>query len=845
LESGEILRDLRATIPVAPEANDPAFVVVAQRYRLVDMLGHGGYGQVWEADDLLAGGTVALKLFSAEVGTMGARICREVASLRLLRVPGVVRLLDEGLEDGRLFLVMERVRGKPFPGVPIPAPWEVVEPAATALLATLDRVHRLGIVHRDLKPANILVDEQRRPTILDFGLARGSAGTDADDRITETGTILGTPAYAAPEQIRGGRLTARTDLYAVGVLLYESLSGRLSHPGSDAMQVLGARLRQPATPLLQVAPQVPAAVAEVIDAMLATDAAKRPASAAEVLERLRGHGPAPDAAAGARPGPAVRARVLAAGAGATLGEEALRDLFAGRDRLFHVPEDAARLLAERTGGRAELVLEDLGAWIAAGLARDGERVAIERDALEKLRAGVVVVPLRSALPLHAPEPERSCQQHRRAALAAEPGTPERLYHLLAAGDDLSLLPVITEEARHLGLRLAVEGRLSLATAAVVEGLRAARRLGQPSEEEVAPLLSLLARIAMEDARLPALDRALYEICRTEPRTDAGEHLEALVRAALAVGQRTPRALAAATALPPFADAELEVWRQELRIAAARRRPLAEQEALLEELRAWAEGSVDAAVRGAFAGWLGRLRYRQGRFAEAAELHGRAAEGHAWATSRVMALLRSASARMEAGELALAASVAEGARDTARRHRLPYQEAHAEWILRSVAYRSGAALAPDVELADAAGQLRTGDMEAIVCLNEAAIAMRAGDLALGRELARRAGRAWSALGEVSGGALLAGALAIACGAEEPENGAGAESSALLADRALACERPGIVLQVLGLLATAGRAPRVEEDRLAALVAELPPDQRHVRREVLSVDEALSRIRGQSG
>jgi hypothetical protein len=826
----EVLRELSRAPEIWPD--EPGYVV-ADRYRLVAVLGSGGHGRVWEAEDLLTRARVAVKILGADLGAMGARIRREVASLRLLCLPGVVQLLDEGTEGDRAFLVMERVLGAWFPGAPTPAPWERIAPVALGLLETLGRVHALGIVHRDLKPANILVSAEQRPTILDFGLARPES--PLDQSLTDTGAILGTPRYLAPEQIRG-EATSRTDLYAVGLLLYEALSGHVPHAADDTMQLLQARFSEAAPPLAEVAPAVPPFVAAVVDDLLANNPRDRPGSAGEALDRLRSSPRGAVPASGAWEDASLRAHLTALTQGAPLDEASLRSLFAGRDRLFHIPEDAARLLHRRTRGEPALVARDLSSWIGAGIARrDGARIAVDREVVDRLEAGLLVVPLGPPPAAPAP-PEASPDASRRLALAAPCGTPERLYHLLAgAAEDDDLCSEVAAEAAHLGHALAAAGRLGLAEAAVREGLRSTSGTGA-----ALPLLTLAVEIALEDGTPRALDAALSELYRRRPHPGSVEPLVQLVRAALALGHRTDRAFELATALPPFAAPALERRRRALQITAARVLPFAQQEALMEEARAWAEATDDPVARGARAGWLGRMRYRQGRFAEAADLHAEAAASEPWVTGQVSALLRSASARMEAFALDEAAETAHLAEDRARRHRLPSHEALAEWTVRSIDYRRGRAVTPDLELIEAAAQLRVGDTEAMLCLNEAAIAFRAGDLAVAADLARRAERAWAVLGEVSGGALLAASLAFACGSALPEEAVGA-----LVERALACGVPGLGIQALGLVARGGRMPALAPERIAALAGLVPPASWDQRLDVLSIREALEAVtRGSS-
>jgi hypothetical protein len=1008
--------DLVDAVVSAITPDQPGYVV-AHRYRLLEVIGRGAHGRVWAAEDQLTGGHVALKMLSPDFGAMSARIRREVASMRLLRLSGVVQLLDEGTDGDRPFLVMERVHGTPFPGCAVPASWEQLAGPAVALLETLSRMHAVGIVHRDLKPANVLVDAAGRPIILDFGLAR--VDTSLDEGITDHGSILGTPAYLSPEQIESHPVTARSDLYSVGVMLFEVLSGRFPHPLENVMRMLRARLSDPPTPLRDVAPAVPVAIAAVIDALLARDPAGRPRSAGEVLDRLRGQkavarpalrrlgGDAPvralvdaalagrsldvygprgsgrtrcldDVAAelgqagravvrvgpgarggdaeafaeglraalaagevvladdadrlepalaaaltrlrgagsvlraltGAPPpaGPAVTGAPPPAGPAVTLGplaEAELRPLFVGASRLFHLPEDAARVLHRRTDGMPARVADDVTGWIQAGIARwDGDRVSVDRDAIERLEAGLIITPLgplpqpsaplpaelddllgwiviahphadtaslalargvtwlqmaadlealqgRGAVrvladgrvePLCAPgdidswTPERRREVHRRIAFAAPPGTPRRLYHLITGtDDDVELGTEITAEARHLGRRLAMEGRLALASAAVSEGLRAERKLGMSGAVESLPLLSLAVEIALEDGTARMLDRALYELYRVRPRSNSIERLAQLVKAALAVLQRTPLAMAQATDLGPFLDPYLERHRQELRVVASRQLSPGEQEALLEEMRIWAEGSTESSARAAYGAWLARLRYRQGRFVEAAELNTLAAAGERSTTARLAALLSCATSRMEAFQLDEATHVAHEALTTARHHRLLFAEARAERILRSIAYRAGTATEPDLELVEAARNLGVGDWEAMLSLNEAAIAFRNGAELVARDLARRAEHAWTAMGEVSGGALLAASLALACGADSST-----EEVERLVERALSCPVASVGLQTLGLVARSGRGPALDQDRLAGVIAILPQGRWNERREVLSLREALDAL-----
>ena len=258
---------------------------VASRYRLLALLGRGGHGEVWAAEDLLLGGEVALKLLHDRPGEP-PHVRREIATLRSLRLPGVVRLLDEGMDGERPFLVMERIYGAAFPGrgLPRPCPFSAIRERTIEIADVLARIHAAGVVHRDLKPENILVDDAGRAFLVDFGLShRAPLGFDAAE-----GALLGTPLHAAPEQIRGEPVGPFTDLYALGVILYEALSGRLPHEARDFQELVELRLHERPAPLAAVAPGVPPDIAAVVDALLAIEPEDRPRSAEDLSRALRG-----------------------------------------------------------------------------------------------------------------------------------------------------------------------------------------------------------------------------------------------------------------------------------------------------------------------------------------------------------------------------------------------------------------------------------------------------------------------------------------------------------------------------------------------------------------------------
>ena len=213
-------------------------VVLAGRYRLGSQLGAGGFGNVWQAEDLLHGEQVAIKMFQSE-SFDPARVRREIAALRLLRLPGVVRLLDEGVHDGSAFFVMELVDGTPFPGDGTPRTWGGIAPIVRDLLEVLASVHAHGIVHRDLKPSNVLVTPTGQVMVVDFGVAVGMA---LGSKMTKEGCLVGTPAYLAPEQLWGAAVGTWTDLYSVGLMIYEALSGIALHDDKNFSRLMYKRL---------------------------------------------------------------------------------------------------------------------------------------------------------------------------------------------------------------------------------------------------------------------------------------------------------------------------------------------------------------------------------------------------------------------------------------------------------------------------------------------------------------------------------------------------------------------------------------------------------------------------
>jgi urea transport system substrate-binding protein len=258
-------------------------------FRIIREIGRGGMGIVYEAEDTALHRRVALKTLRPELldTPYRQRFEREARAAAALRHDNIVTIHQVGQDGGTPFLVMEYLEGESLDARLTRQSW--LPPSEAVRIARdiaegLAAAQAKGLIHRDIKPGNVWLDAHTgRAKLLDFGLARATSG----DTLTNPGTVAGTPGYMAPEQIYSGPLDGRTDLYALGCLLYRMLWGLLPYEKPDTMALLEAVVCQDAPNVDAVAAQFPAPLGELLRRLLARDPDDRPSSAAEVAEQLR------------------------------------------------------------------------------------------------------------------------------------------------------------------------------------------------------------------------------------------------------------------------------------------------------------------------------------------------------------------------------------------------------------------------------------------------------------------------------------------------------------------------------------------------------------------------------
>jgi serine/threonine protein kinase len=256
-------------------------------YEIVGTLGQGGLGQVYEARHSISQRSEALKVLlpgDLAASEMGERFRREIQLLGALTHPHIAGLHNAFYHEGQLVMVMELVSGETLRAksmrtrIPVPQVLQYTR----QILSALDYAHQRGVVHRDIKPTNIMLTGDDQVKLVDFGIAISDRSAD----LTQPGFMVGSINYMSPEQIAGDKATVRSDIYAVGVTLYEILTGRLPVTGTSSFEILRAHMTARPVPPFEIDPRLPRSLSEVILKALEKAPADRFASAQEFLAAL-------------------------------------------------------------------------------------------------------------------------------------------------------------------------------------------------------------------------------------------------------------------------------------------------------------------------------------------------------------------------------------------------------------------------------------------------------------------------------------------------------------------------------------------------------------------------------
>jgi len=255
------------------------------KYKILDKIGRGGMGTVYRAIDETLHRDVAIKVLNAELNDpeVAKRFRAEAITVARLSHPGIATIYELFEHEGEWLMVMEFVRGETLESmVSRMGPLSAQRAAELCMqtLAALAHAHSMGVVHRDLKPANVMITENGAVKVMDFGIARVSGS----EHLTNAGFMMGTPAYMAPEQVRGGEVDARADLYAMGVVFYRLTTSKLPFKGDTAFSMVQSQVNDPPTPALTFRHDLPAWVDEVVVRALEKAPEQRFQSAAEFHE---------------------------------------------------------------------------------------------------------------------------------------------------------------------------------------------------------------------------------------------------------------------------------------------------------------------------------------------------------------------------------------------------------------------------------------------------------------------------------------------------------------------------------------------------------------------------------
>jgi len=285
--------------PMQTQTDELVGRVINERFRIISVIARGGMGRVYRAEQVPLGRLVAVKTLDPRHQGGDAdpqfqqRFFLEASIASKLQHPNTVTVFDYGrTADGIYFIAMELVEGRSLLNLvrqEAPLPAHRVIHLAMQIARSLREAHRLDVIHRDLKPGNVLVarhgDEEDFVKVLDFGLVKHLVETEAEQELTKAGLFMGSPKYMSPEQIRGERVDARTDIYALGVVMYEMLTGKVPFERENTVKVLMAHMNEPVPPL-QVE-GCPEGLSQLVMRCLGKTPAERPSSMDDVIAMLK------------------------------------------------------------------------------------------------------------------------------------------------------------------------------------------------------------------------------------------------------------------------------------------------------------------------------------------------------------------------------------------------------------------------------------------------------------------------------------------------------------------------------------------------------------------------------